>query len=202
MADPASDKPAEKSATAAGKSAGSLLPTIIAVVLAPALSWAVVSFLLLPKITQEVKTQLTAALAHAASHEGADGGANPGAEGHAAGGGPAPKAETGAHGGKAGADVRPKFENLTVNIAGTQGTRYLKVTFNVSGKNEAANRKIDLKHTELVDAALTVLSSLTMPELDDPSSRTVARGRLLAAFNDLLKAPLVEQVLFSDFVVQ
>jgi flagellar FliL protein len=98
--------------------------------------------------------------------------------------------------------VRPKFENLTVNIAGTQGTRYLKVTFNVVGKNDAANKKIDAKYAELVDTTLTILASLSMPELDEPSSKAVVRGRLVAAFNDLLKAPLVEQVFFSDFVVQ
>ena len=111
----------------------------------------------------------------------------------------APKGEAG---GKEKPEVRPKFENLTVNIAGTQGTRYLKVTFNVVGKNDAANKKIDAKHAELVDATLTILSGLSMPELNEPSGKAVVRGRLVAAFNDLLKAPLVEQVFFSDFVVQ
>jgi flagellar FliL protein len=122
------------------------------------------------------------------SAAGADGGANA-----------APKADAG---GKDKLEGRPTFENITVNIAGTQGTRYLRVTFNVVGKNDEANRKIDAKHAQLVDATLTILSSLSMPELDDPSGKAVVRGRLVAIFNDLLKAPLVEQVFFSDFVVQ
>ena len=114
----------------------------------------------------------------------------------------APASGGGGHGGKAAPQGRPKFEDLTVNIAGTQGTRYLKVSFNVEGKNSAANDKIDKRYAELVDASITILSSLTMPELDNPGSKAAVRGRLIAAFNDLLKGPVVEQVFFSDFVVQ
>ena len=205
MSDPAPDKSAEKPAPAAGKSAGGgMLPTIIAVVLAPVLSWAVVNFVLIPKLTKDIKSELTTIMAQASKRDGtevapehddgAGAGAGAGADAHGA-----PKGDAA---GKEKPEVRPKFENLTVNIAGTQGTRYLKVTFNVVGKNDAANKKIDAKHAELVDTTLTILSSLSMPELNEPSGKAVVRGRLVAAFNDLLKAPLVEQVFFSDFVVQ
>jgi flagellar FliL protein len=198
MSDSAPDKSAEKPASAAGKSAGGMLPTIIAVVLAPLLSWVVVNFVVIPKLTDNIKSELTTIMAQASKRDGTEVGAaheaDAGAGAHAA-----PKGEAG---GKEKTEVRPKFENLTVNIAGTQGTRYLKVTFNVVGKNDAANKKIDAKHAELVDATLTILSSVSMPELNEPSGKVVVRGRLVAAFNDLLKAPLVEQVFFSDFVVQ
>ena len=192
MSDSASDKPAEKTAPSAGKSAGGMLPAIIAVVLAPVLSWVVVSFVIIPKLTKDIKSELTTIMAEASKRDGTEV-----APEHEAGAG----AGAGA-GGKEKGEGRPKFENLTVNIAGTQGTRYLKVTFNVVGKNDAANKKIDAKHAELVDATLTILSSLSMPELNEPSGKAVVRGRLVAIFNDLLKAPLVEQVFFSDFVVQ
>jgi flagellar FliL protein len=203
MSDPAPDKSAEKPAPAAGKSAGGgMLPTIIAVVLAPVLSWAVVNFVLIPKLTKDIKSELTTIMAQASKRDGTEAAAEHEADAHAdAGAHGAPKADAGGHG-KEKVEVRPKFENLTVNIAGTQGTRYLKVTFNVVGKNDAANKKIDAKYAEMVDTTLTILASLSMPELDEPSSKAVVRGRLVAAFNDLLKAPLVEQVFFSDFVVQ
>ena len=205
MSDSAPDKSAEKPAPAAGKSAaGGMLPTIIAVVLAPVLSWAVVNFVLIPKLTTQIKSELTTIMAKASKHDGTEAASEHEAEadagaGAAAGGHGEAKGEAG---GKDKPAARPKFENLTVNIAGTLGTRYLKVTFNVVGKNDAANKKIDAKYAELVDTTLTILASLSMPELDEPSSKAVVRGRLVAAFNDLLKAPLVEQVFFSDFVVQ
>jgi len=205
MSDPAPDKSDEKtaSAPAAAKPLNAMLPAIIAVVLAPVLSFGVVNFLVIPKITDQVKTQISLAMAEASKHDETGGGAKE-SSGKSEESEKAPKAEAGGHGGKEEKKpaARPKFENLTVNIAGTQGTRYLKVTFNVVGKNEAANAKIDQKNAELIDTSLTILSSLTLPELDDPSSKTVVRGRLTAAFNELLKAPLVEQVYFSDFVVQ
>lgn len=196
MSDSAPDKSAEKAVPAAGKSSGGMLPTIIAVVLAPVLSWAVVNFVLIPQLTKDIKSELTTIMAQASQRDGTEA-----AQEHEAGA-VAPAAPKGEAGGKEKPEVRPKFESLTVNIAGTQGTRYLKVTFNVVGKNDAANRKIDAKHAELVDTTLTILSSLSMPELNEPSGKAVVRGRLVAAFNDLLKAPLVEQVFFSDFVVQ
>ena len=196
MSDSAPDKSAEKPASAAGKSAGGMLPTIIAVVLAPVLSWALVQFWLIDKLKKEIKSEINSIVDQASKGDGIEAAQEPEA---GAGAKAAPKGEAG---GKEKPEVRPKFESLTVNIAGTQGTRYLKVTFNVVGKNDAANKKIDAKHAELVDATLTILSGLSMPELNEPSGKAVVRGRLVAAFNDLLKAPLVEQVFFSDFVVQ
>ncbi len=140
MSDSASDKPAEKTAPSAGKSAGGMLPAIIAVVLAPVLSWVVVSFVIIPKLTKDIKSELTTIMAEASKRDGTqvaperEAGAVAGADG---GANAAPKADAG---GKEKSEGRPKFENLTVNIAGTQGTRYLKVTFNVVGKNDAANQ--------------------------------------------------------------
>jgi len=196
MSDAPEEKPAEKN-SASGKPAGGLLPMLIAIVLAPVLSWGVGKFLLVPQIETQVKAQFAASLEQAGKVEQGDpesaAAAHSPKKGSSSGGG---------HGGKSAAPSRPKFEDLTVNIAGTQGTRYLKVSFNVEGKNAAANDKIDKRYQELVDASITILSSLTMPELDNPGSKAVVRGRLIAAFNDLLKAPLVEQVFFSDFVVQ
>ncbi|MFM8334080.1 MAG: flagellar basal body-associated FliL family protein [Opitutaceae bacterium] len=196
MSDAPEEKPAEKN-SASGKPAVGLLPMLIAIVLAPVLSWGVGKFLLVPQIETQVKAQFAASLEQAGKVEQGDpdsaAAAHSPKKGSSSGGG---------HGGKSAAPSRPKFEDLTVNIAGTQGTRYLKVSFNVEGKNAAANDKIDKRYQELVDASITILSSLTMPELDNPGSKAVVRGRLIAAFNDLLKAPLVEQVFFSDFVVQ
>lgn len=197
MSDAPEEKPAEKNPVS-GKPAGGLLPMLIAIVLAPVLSWCVGKFMLVPQIETQLKAQFAASLEQAGKVE--QGESESSASSHAPKKGSS--SSGGGHGGKSAAPSRPKFEDLTVNIAGTQGTRYLKVSFNVEGKNSAANEKIDKRYAELVDASITILSSLTMPELDNPGSKAVVRGRLIAAFNDLLKAPLVEQVFFSDFVVQ
>lgn len=192
MSDETEDKSAEK-ASAPAKSAGTLIPALIAIILAPVLSWAVGKFVLVPQIETQLKAQFAASLEKAGKDEHAE-------SDHGAAKSTPPAGD--GHGGKSAVPTRPKFEDLTVNIAGTQGTRYLKVSFKLEGKNAAANDKIDKKHPELLDASITVLSSLTMPELENSGSKAVVRGRLIAAFNDLLKAPLVEQLFFSDFVVQ
>ena len=96
-----------------------------------------------------------------------------------------------------------KFENMVVNLAGTMGTRYLKTTFIVTGKDAAASRfQFEHKEARLTDVTLNVLSSLTLADLEEPGSRNVLREKLVSAYNESLKRRIAEQIYFSDFVVQ
>jgi len=203
------------------------LPLIIALVLAPVISWVVAEFVLLPRM----KSQLTAAVAASlpaagAGHEPAahEPGAGPVAEpaaakepahakepaaekpkeAHAA------KKEPAKKGGKAepaGAKVSAEgpnsfqFDNVVVNLSGTMGTRYLKVTFLLTGK-DTLHEMFEERKPELLDATLNTLGSVTLTDLDEVGSRNLIRARLVAAYNDLLGAKIVEQIYFSDFVVQ
>jgi flagellar FliL protein len=47
-----------------------------------------------------------------------------------------------------------------------------------------------------------VLSSLTLADLEEPGSKNVLREKLVAAYNQALGRRVVEQVYFSDFVIQ
>ena len=214
-----SDKPEAAAPAAAGGAPGTeaapkggggiagFLPLIIALVLAPVISWVVAEFVLLPRM----KLQLAAALP--AQTGGDASSASPKAEpAH----GEAPKAEHkaegkkpeaaegekkgGAHGGAASAGSY-KFESVVVNLAGTMGTRYLKTSFLVTGKDNLGPL-FEEKQPQLLDATLNTLGSLTLADLEEVGSRNLIRARLIAAYNEVLGLRVVEQIYFSDFVVQ
>jgi len=119
---------------------------------------------------------------------------------------PAPAAEKGK--GKKGESVVPvapnayEFSNVIVNLAGTMGTRYLKTTFLVTGSDQKLNETFLGNKPKLVDITLNVLSSLTLAEIEEAGAKNIIREKLVNAYNQALGRKVVEQIYFSDFVVQ
>ena len=205
-------------ADAAPKGGGVMgfLPLIIALVLAPVISWVVAEFVLLPRL----KSQLAAVVPAAApsGEHGAEHSVTPPAE-HteepkkAEGKKAEPKKAEGkkAEGkkgegkkGEGGAPEGPdsfKFDNVVVNLAGTMGTRYLKCSFLITGK-ENLRELFEERKPQLLDATLNTLGSLTLADLEEVGSRNLIRARLIAAYNEVLGVRVVDQIYFSDFVVQ
>lgn len=177
-----------------------LIPIVAVVVLAPVGSWAVAQYVIIPKLKQELSSLAAPGAGGEAAH--AEGGS---AHGEAPAHGKAEK-ESGGHGKKGDAAASPgnnyTFENVVVNLAGTMGTRYLKATFMVSGSDANLRSQFEGNKPKLVDVTLNVLSSLTLTDLEEPGSKNIIREKLTASYNQALGRKVVEQVYFSDFVVQ
>ena len=191
---PDKDKPAADGATPAapagkGSALKAWLPALAILVLAPAGSFALAEFVLLPR--------LQAKLAAPPATEAAQGAEEPAAE-HAAAG------EKKGHGEKEGAATgNYEFANVVVNLAGTMGTRYLKTSFVVTGVKHVSTKGLfESDKAKLTDITLNVLSSLSLADLEEPGSKNVLREKLVAAYNQALGKRVVEQVYFSDFVIQ
>ena len=218
--------PAAPAATEAAPKGGGVmgfLPLIIALVLAPVISWVVAEFVLLPRM----KSQLAAVLPATSTGEhgevklGAAGEhpevkpaeVKPAAAEHAEAKkepkkGEGKKAEgkkgEGKKGEAAAATEGPgsyKFDNVVVNLSGTMGTRYLKTSFLLTGK-ENLRELFETRQPQLLDATLNTLGSLTLADLEEIGSRNLIRARLMSAYNEVLGVRVVEQIYFSDFVVQ
>ncbi len=195
---PAAAPAPEAAADAAGKPAKApspIVPIIAAVVLAPALSWAVTNFVMMPQLKKQLAENVSA------HGEAADPHAPEAAPAAAEGG-----EKSGGHGEKggepAGAANTYQFENVVVNLAGTMGTRYLKSSFMISGKDMGLRAAFESNKAKLVDTTLNTLSSLSLPDLEEVGSRNMIRERLIAAYNQVLGKRIVDQIYFSDFVVQ
>ncbi len=198
---PELEKPADGAApVAAAKAPSPWVPIIAVCVLMPAISFGTTQYLLLPKIRGAVLEQK--AIVHAAKPEGKSeakkGHAEPakgkGKEEHGKG--------EGAEGGGAGGAFSYDFENVVVNLSGAMGTRYLKTSFTTLSDNPDLKKLIDENKKQLLDVALSVLSTRTMADLEQPGSKNVVRNDLMANFNQALKSDLVSQIYFSEFVVQ
>ncbi len=175
------------------KSGNSLMPIIAVVVLVPALCYAVMDFVIIPKI----KTSLgaPAAPAKADAH-----GAKKKSDPHAA--------KSGGHGGgghgavDAPAEGVAPFGSIIVNLAGSNNSRLLKATFDVKSEDPNIAAIIKENLPALRDAANTIMSSQTINSQDIASGRELIRKSLISQFNRLLGGEVIDQVYFSEFVVQ
>lgn len=189
MAKPAT--PPEAAGTAAADAppkAASPWPALIAaVILMPAISYATAEFLLLPKLRGLITN---------ASAEG--GQEAPAADSHGGGHG-------GGHGkGKEGAKTEASFDfdSVVVNLSGSMGTRFLKASFTTLGSNPKLPEIMAERKKQLLDVAINVLSARSMADLEAPGAKNVVRNELMANFNQALKSDLIEQIYFTDFVIQ
>ena len=183
------ETPAGASAAKADKMP--LIALIASLVLAPALTFGVAKFVLIPAIKAELSP---------AGEHGEDG-----ADEH----GEAAAENEGGHGGGHGKEGEPAgdaksyaFENMVVNLAGTMGTRYLKCSFIVTGRDSGLRSAFDARKVQLTDVTLNVLSSLSLVELEEAGAKNLLRERLVNSYNQALGKALAEQVYFSDFVIQ
>ena len=158
------------------------LPVIVVVVLMPVISFAMTQYVLIPHIQSSVAaTQQTKA-------DPADAKEAPDAK---------PDAKK---------DAKPtfsyQFDDIVVNLSGAMGTRYLKASFSLFSSNQNLQKIITDNKSQLLDVALNVLSSKSMADLEAPGSKNLVRNDLIANFNQALSSDVVEQIYFSEFVVQ
>ena len=170
----------------------SLMPVILVVVLAPVVSWAVAQFVILPQF--EKKLSQIVATAPAAEAGAA---AEPAAAA-TEGGGESHEGKKGA----AGAANSYEFANVIVNLSGTMGTRYLKTTFKVVGKDNTLRATFESNKDKLLDVTLNVLSSLSLADLEEVGAKNIIREKLINSYNQALGKKTADQVYFTDFVVQ
>jgi flagellar FliL protein len=183
MAKPATPPEAAAADSAAAPKAASPWPALMAaVILMPAISYATAEFLLLPKLRGLISESTVSA--HAEKSEGSHGGAH----------------GKGKEGGKAEASY--DFEGVVVNLSGSMGTRFLKASFTTLGTNPELPKIMAERKKQLLDVAINVLSSRSMADLEVPGAKNVVRNELQANFNQALKSDLVEQIYFTDFVIQ
>jgi len=183
-------KPGAKSeapAAAPDKSGGgikALLPVILVVVLMPVLAYATTTYIVVPKIKKAAGAETSATGEHGESG-GKEGEA--GKEGHGAG---------------PGGKISYPFGKVLVNVAGSQGTRYLLVTMTLVGTDGKFKDKIEANRDQLVDLASSALSTKTIQDLEKPGSRNLIRSEMLSVFNTALGGSLVQEIFFTEFAIQ
>ena len=184
----------EEAPAAKAKAGNPWLAVVAVILLVPGISFALTQYVLIPRITASLNDP----------HEKVAGG---GEEGKAKSekGEKSEKSGKGEKGGEKGGGkgmFSYEFPAIVVNLAGTMGTRYIKVNFTVFSTNSDLQQVMTENKAQLMDVALGVLSSRTMADLEMAGAKNVIRNDLSANFNQALNSEVVNQIYFSEFVVQ
>lgn len=192
----------EETAEAGGKGGLPLVPLLIIVLVIPAITLALTEFVIIPRLQSSVGGGDSHA--EADSEHGSSGG------GHAApsGGGHGEPADS--HGGghgkveadPSGPGVTYEFDGVVTNLSGTMGTRFLKVSFEVAGSDPALSGMISAKKPRVQDAIITTLSGKTIKDIEVPGGRNALRIALITAINQAIGFKAVEELFFTEFMIQ
>ena len=93
------------------------------------------------------------------------------------------------------------IEEVTVNIADTRGNRFVRagVFFEAAGP---VLEELEANRARMVDTLGQVLSTKTLDQLTSPTIRGSLREELLGIINPTLKAGHIDNIYFTDLLVQ
>ena len=132
--------------------------------------------------------------------------ADSGAEATAAGEKSAEGAKGGEHGegAKGGATtlLPLALENLVLNPAGSNGSRYLLMSLTIESVDAKGGEALTSHDAELRDLILTTLSVKTVEELSDIGHRDEIKKELTEAITKHFGKSSVKQLFFPQFVIQ
>jgi len=165
-----------------GGGGGSLIPVLAIVILIPVITIGLAEFYIFPKVTEIV--------AAAAPQSEGDG--------------------MGSHGGSSGGhDVtrgevvyNVEFNDIVANLRGALKSRYIKVSITVESRVNDFPHMMEVERAKILDATISVLSNLTLQDLEEPGIKNIVRSDLLNAYGSALHGNIIDNLYFSEFVVQ
>jgi len=175
-------EPADKAAAVPAPTGGGLkawLPLIVSILLMPALAFGVAQYVLLPQLQKGMG--ITTASGETTTADG--------------------KAKTK----KESADAKREsvmMNKLLVNVAGTQGARYLLCSISVVGTGADFKNSMQDHNAQLIDMASNTLNVKTLADLEKPGARNLIRTELINGFNSILGDDVVKEIYFTEFAIQ
>ena len=95
------------------------------------------------------------------------------------------------------------MENLVLNPAGSNGTRFLMAAVAAEVKDEKVKEEMNGRDAELRDAVLRVLGERTVDQLADMALREGIKTEVIDSLNARLQSKTaVKRVYFPQFVIQ
>jgi flagellar FliL protein len=103
---------------------------------------------------------------------------------------------------EAGPGILIDMENITVNLADEDESRFLRVKMKLEVENEEAKTKVDSYSVQIKDLIITILSSKRFDDVRTPQGKYNLKEELAYRINSLVGEELVRNMFFSDFVAQ
>jgi flagellar FliL protein len=91
----------------------------------------------------------------------------------------------------------PQF---VVNLADPAGKRLLKLGMEVEA-NADVSKELQANDAKIRDAVITLLAGKSFAEVQSPEGKVLLRAEVAARLNQILGAPRIVRVYFTEFVV-
>lgn len=101
-------------------------------------------------------------------------------------------------------NVGPVYEmdRFIVNLLSQSGRRYLKVTLNLEMDSEGLIAELETKKPAVQDTIISILSSKTIEEISTVKGKEKLKEEIVGRLNEFLVDGKVQNVFFTQFVVQ
>ena len=100
---------------------------------------------------------------------------------------------------RSGGKVLP-LPQFVVNLADPAGRRLLRLGMEVEA-NADISKELQANDARIRDAVIMLLAGKTFAELQSPEGKVLLRGEVAARLNQILGAPRIVRVYFTEFVV-
>lgn len=94
------------------------------------------------------------------------------------------------------------LEPLVVNLAEPKTRRYLRVTINLELDGPGVLKEIEMLKPCLIDSIITLLSSKTSADIENPEGKISLRREIITSLNKQLTTGRVINVYFTEFIIQ
>lgn len=168
--------------TGGKKKGGAVMAVVAAVVAASAGGFAGISFVG-PRVGETLARDPAAVVAEKGDGHGDDG-------------------HGGDYGGGSGEDQLHVIENLVVNAAGTNASRFLMASVALAPGPQADVEALAARDIELRDALLRLLGTKTVPELADIARREAIKEEMMTVLSELLGEGWVKRIYLPGFFIQ
>ena len=94
------------------------------------------------------------------------------------------------------------MDAFVVNIAETNGERYLKIVIQLEVSDPGVGPELEQLKPRIRDSILDLLTPKTFKDLIDPAGKQRLREDIAGRINNILQRGKVTKVYFTDFVIQ
>jgi flagellar FliL protein len=91
---------------------------------------------------------------------------------------------------------------MVVNVAETDGRRFLKAAIEVGPNGSKSLKEIEARRSQLVDLSIALLSSKSLTDVTTIEGRETIKKELVERMNAELGGEKVSRIYFVEFVVQ
>ena len=101
-----------------------------------------------------------------------------------------------------GPPVMIDIDNITVNLADTDQSRFLRTQIKLEVRSEEAKAKVDENMVKINDLIITVLASKTFADIRTPQGKYALKEDLIYRMNRVVGGKPIKNLYFTDFVSQ